>query len=52
VQDVDTAALSAKLKAQGAVFEWKAPVAGPAFYQNLFKLYGADAGKRALRPGE
>jgi hypothetical protein len=52
VQDIDTAELSAKLKAQGAVFEWKAPVAGPAFFQNLFKLYGADAGKRALRPGE
>jgi hypothetical protein len=52
VQDVDTAALSAKLKSQGAVFEWQPPLAGPAFYQNLFKQYGSDAGVRSLRPGE
>lgn len=52
VQDVDTAALSAKLKSQGAVFDWRAPIAGPAFFQNLFKLYGSDAGVRSLRPGE
>jgi hypothetical protein len=51
VQDVDTQALSAKLKSQGAVFDWRAPVAGPGFFQNLFRLYGADAG-RSLRPGE
>jgi len=52
VQDVDAAALSAKLKLQGAVFEWRAPVNGPAFFQNLFRLYGGDAGVRSLRPGE
>jgi len=52
VQDVDAAALSAKLKSQGAVFEWRAPVDGPAFFQNLFRLYGGDAGVRSLRPGE
>jgi hypothetical protein len=52
VQDVDTAALSAKLKSQGAVFEWVAPPAGPAFFQNLFRLFGQDAGLRSLRPGE
>jgi hypothetical protein len=52
VQDVDPAALSAKLKAEGAVFDWKAPIAGPAFFQKLFQLYGAEAGVRSLRPGE
>jgi hypothetical protein len=52
VQDVDPAALSAKLKAEGAVFDWKAPIAGSAFFQKLFQLYGADSGVRSLRPGE
>jgi hypothetical protein len=52
VQDVDASVLSAKLKAQGAVFDWVPPVIGPAFFQNLFKLYGADPGVRSLRPGE
>jgi hypothetical protein len=52
VQEIDSKALSARLQSQGAVFEWRAPVAGPAFFQNLFKLYGADAGVRSLRPGE
>jgi hypothetical protein len=52
VQDVDTAALSARLKSQGAVFEWVPPPAGPAFFQNLFRLFGQDAGQRSLRPGE
>ena len=51
VQDVDPAALSAKLKSQGAVFDWRAPLVGPSFFQNLFKLYGGDA-TRSLRPGE
>jgi hypothetical protein len=51
VQDVDPAALSAKLKSQGAVFEWRPPITGPAFFQDLFKLYGGDTG-RSLRPGE
>jgi hypothetical protein len=51
VQDVDPAALSAKLKSQGAVFDWRAPLVGPSFFQNLFRLYGGDA-TRSLRPGE
>jgi carbamoylphosphate synthase small subunit len=28
VQDIDTAALTAKLRSQGAVMEWKRPPAG------------------------
>ncbi len=52
VQDVETTALSARLKAQGAVFEWVAPLEGPAFFQNLFRLYGGEAGKRSLLPGQ
>jgi hypothetical protein len=52
VQDVDTAALSAKLKSQGAVFEWIPPANGPAFFQNLFRRYGAGAGTRSLLPGQ
>ena len=52
VQDIDVASLSAKLKSQGAVFEWVAPVDGPSFFQNLFKQFGADAGKRNLLPGQ
>src|SRR5262249_39826370 len=51
VQEIDTGALSARLKSQGAVFEWRAPVAGPAFFQSLFRLYGGDS-TRSLRPGE
>ena len=52
VQDVDTAALSAKLKSQGAVFEWVPPVDGPAFYQKLFRDFGPEAGRRSLLPGQ
>ena len=52
VQDVDAATLSARLKSQGAVFEWVPPVDGPAFFQNLFKQFGADAGMRNLLPGQ
>ncbi len=52
VQDIDVASLSAKLKSQGAVFEWVAPVDGPSFFQNLFKRFGADAGTRNLLPGQ
>ncbi len=52
VQDIDAGALSAKLKSQGSVFEWTPPPAGPAFFQNLFKLYGSEAGKRSLLPGQ
>jgi hypothetical protein len=52
VQDVNTSDLSAKLKTQGAVFDWIAPVNGPAFFQKLFQQYGADAGTRSLLPGQ
>ncbi len=52
VQDVDTAALSAKLKSQGAVFEWVPPVNGPAFFQKLFRDFGPEAGRRSLLPGQ
>src|SRR5919199_228844 len=52
VQDIDTAALSEKLKSQGAVFDWVPPVNGPAFFQKLFKLYGPEAGARSLLPGQ
>ena len=52
VQAVDTAALSAKLKSQGAVFEWVPPVDGPAFYQKLFREFGPEAGRRSLLPGQ
>jgi len=52
VQDVDTAALSAKLKSQGAVFEWVPPVNGPAFFQKLYRDFGSEAGRRSLLPGQ
>ncbi len=51
VQDVSPAAVTSRLKELGTVLEWRAPIAGPAFFQRLFKLYGEDTG-RALRPGE
>jgi hypothetical protein len=50
VQDVDTPGLSAKLKSQGAVFEWAPPVTGPALFQNLFRLYGGTPGSAACVP--
>ena len=50
VQDISVAALQEKLKGQGAVFEWVAPLAGPAFFNKLFQLYEANAGTRALTP--
>jgi hypothetical protein len=46
------AALQEKLKSQGAVFEWVAPLSGPAFFNKLFQLYEANAGGRALTPGQ
>jgi hypothetical protein len=52
VQDIDVSALQAKLKSQGGVFEWDPPATGPAFFNNLFKLYEPETGKKALRPGE
>jgi hypothetical protein len=52
VQEIDTAALSAKLKSQGAVFEWVAPITGPAFFQTLFQQFGPQGVPRSLRPGE
>src|SRR6266850_5171158 len=52
VQDVSVEALQQTLKQQGAVFEWIAPATGSAFFNKLFQLYEAGAGKRALRPGE
>lgn len=52
VQDVDTAVLSAKLKSQGAVFEWAPPVNGPAFFQKLYREFGPEAGRRSLLPGQ
>jgi hypothetical protein len=52
VQDIDTRSLSAKLKQQGAVFEWIQPALPQSFYNQLFQKYMKDAGKRSLRPGE
>jgi hypothetical protein len=52
VQEISVAALQEKLKSQGAVFEWVAPVAGPAFFSRLFQLYEANASTRALTPGQ
>jgi len=52
VQEIAVSALQEKLKGQGAVFEWIAPPAGPAFFNKLFQLYEGNAGKRALMPGQ
>jgi hypothetical protein len=52
VQDVDVAALQAKLKSQGAVFEWVPPIDGPAFFQTLYRLHGPQGAERALPPGQ
>ena len=52
VQDIPVAALQEKLRAQGAVFEWVQPPAGPAFFNRLFELYDSAAGKRTLLPGQ
>lgn len=52
VQDISVPDLQARLKSQGAVFEWVPPVNGPSFYNKLFQSYEQDSGKRALRPGE
>jgi hypothetical protein len=51
VQEISVAALQEKLKIQGAVFDWVPPLAGPAFFSNLFRLYDTNAGTRALTPG-
>lgn len=51
VQDIDSALLSAKLKNQGAVFDWVPSVNGPAFFEGLFRRYLPDAGKRSTLPG-
>lgn len=52
VQEISVAALQEKLKSQGAVFDWVPPLAGPAFFSKLFQLYDANAGTRALTPGQ
>jgi hypothetical protein len=52
VQEIDTRSLSAKLKEQGAVFEWIQPATPQSFYNGLFQKFVTDAGKRSLRPGE
>jgi hypothetical protein len=52
VQEIPVASLQEKLRSQGAVFDWVAPVAGPAFFNKLFQLYESGAGKRALTPGQ
>jgi hypothetical protein len=52
VQEIDAGALSAKLKSQGAVFEWIPPVNGPAFFRKLFQTYNPEAGTRSLLPGQ
>jgi hypothetical protein len=52
VQDVNPSDVSTRLKSQGAIFEWRPPVDGPAFFQRLFQLYGSDAGIRAMPPGQ
>jgi hypothetical protein len=52
VQEVDTAALSQKLKSQGAVFDWVPPVDGPEFFRKLFSTFGPEAGSRSLLPGQ
>jgi len=44
--------LQARLKSQGAVFEWIKPALPGSFYQDLFRRYEAGSGKRALVPGE
>jgi hypothetical protein len=51
VQDIDSALLSAKLRNQGAVFDWVPPVNGPTFFEGLFRRYLPDAGKRSTLPG-
>ena len=52
VQEISVADLQEKLKSQGAVFDWRPPLAGPAFFRKLFQLYDANAGTRALTPGQ
>jgi hypothetical protein len=52
VQDISVAALQEKLKSQGAIFDWVPPIAGPSFFNKLFQLYEANAGRRALTPGQ
>jgi len=52
VQEISVPELQTKLKAQGAVFEWVAPVIGPGFFQTLFRMYDSEAGRKALQPGQ
>ena len=52
VQDIDTGDLSARLKAQGAVFEWRPAVNGSAFFQKLVQMYAPDPGRRSLGLGQ
>ena len=52
VQDIDQAALSAKLQSQGAIFQWVAPLANQTFFRDLFHKFDPSAGKQSLLPGE
>lgn len=52
VQEIDAAALTAKLKSQGAVTEWVQPVNGPAFFQRLSREFEKGSGSRSLPLGQ
>jgi len=52
VQAINIKELSAKLKSQGAVFEWIKPALPGDFYPKLFQKFQPGVGQRALRPGE
>jgi FAD dependent oxidoreductase len=42
VQDVDTNALTGKLRAEGVVLEYRPAVIGPSFFQHLYRKYVPD----------
>ena len=42
VQDVDTNALTGKLRADGVVLEYRPAVIGPSFFQHLYRKYVPD----------
>ncbi len=50
MQDVDTGQLTARLKQQGAIMEYREAVDGPAFFHQLWQKYLPDVSRRSQLP--
>ncbi|MBV9494111.1 MAG: FAD-dependent oxidoreductase, partial [Acidobacteria bacterium] len=50
MQDVDTHALTARLRGQGAVMEYREPVIGPSFFRQLYEHVRPEESRRRQLP--